>query len=500
MAGLGLTVQQKLQAKLTPSQLMVIRMLELPTMELQQRITEELQVNPALEEGPDPEAREQETPESDGEDEMLYDDLEESYRMDEENRREYDAADDDYEPILYGSGSGSGEYENDYSSRELPYGGDGLIDYLKSQVYLTHMTKPQRHIAKWVLGNIDDDGYLRRTTEQLVDDLAFQEGLQVSDEEMADIVGQIKQFDPPGIAAATLQECLLTQLRQKEQTPPVMLAQRVLTRAFKAFSKRNYDQVMQRLHITEDAFREAVAEIMRLNQSPTNAFASTDMDSRRTMIIPDFEVRMHDGQLRINLLTDDLPEIHINADYPRMLQDMREQRKNAADKEKAREAVEFIRTNIQQASTFIDAIRQRNETLLMTMTAIVEKQKAFFMEGDEALIQPLVLQDVADMIQMDASTVSRACNNKYVRTDYGVYPLKFFFSEVRMPNEQGEVSTRAIKQQLRELVDEEDKTAPLSDDQLVEQLAVCGYTVARRTVAKYREQLNIPVARLRREI
>ena len=237
MAGLGLTVQQKLQAKLTPSQLMVIRMLELPTMELQQRITEELQVNPALEEGPDPEAREQETPESDGEDEMLYDDLEESYRMDEENRREYDAADDDYEPILYGSGGGNGEYENDYSSRELPYGGDGLIDYLKSQVYLTRMTKPQRHIAKWVLGNIDDDGYLRRTTEQLVDDLAFQEGLQVSDEEMADIVGQIKQFDPPGIAAATLQECLLTQLRQKEQTPPVMLAQRVLTRAFKYTSQ-----------------------------------------------------------------------------------------------------------------------------------------------------------------------------------------------------------------------------------------------------------------------
>ena len=498
MAGLGLTVQQKLQAKLTPSQLMVIRMLELPTVELQQRITEELQVNPALEEGPDPASREPETPESNGEDEMLYDDVEESYRMDEENRREYDAADDDYEPIYYGSGLG--DYANDFSSRELPYGGDGLIDYLKSQVYLTRMTKPQRHIAKWVLGNIDDDGYLRRTTEQLVDDLAFQEGLQVSDEEMADIVGQIKQFDPPGIAAATLQECLLTQLRQKEQTPPVVLAQRVLTRTFVAFSKHNYEQVLQRLHITEDAFREAVAEIMRLNQSPTNAFSCSEVESRRAMLIPDFEVRMQDGQLHVNLLVDDLPEIHVNAEYPHMLQDMREQRKTAADKEKAREAVEFIRTNIQQATTFIDAIRQRNDTLLRTMTAIVHKQKAFFVEGDETLIEPLVLQDVADMIQMDASTVSRACNNKYVRTDYGIYPLKFFFSEVRMPNEQGEVSTRAIKQQLRELVDEEDKKAPLSDDQLVEQLAVCGYTVARRTVAKYREQLNIPVARLRREI
>ena len=497
MSSLSLTQQQKLQTKLTPAQLQVIRMLELPTVELQQRIVEELQQNPVLEEGPDPEELERERLEHEDEDDEAYGELEDSYREAEQDRRDYDAADDDYEPILY---SNNGGYEADAGTREIPYGGDSLIDYLKSQVYLTKMTKPQRHIAKWVLGNIDEDGYLRRTTEQLVDDLAFQEGLSVSDEQMADIVRQIKEFDPPGIASATLQECLLTQLDQKEQTESVQHAKIILTRGFKAFSKRNYDKLMQQLGMDEETFRAAVNEITRLNQSPTNAFEANAMDSSRSAIIPDFEVTQQDGKLRVSLLTGDLPEIHVSEDYKLMLDQMKDQLQHSRDKQRDREAMSFIRTNISQASLFIDAIRQRNITLLQTIRAIAKYQEDFFLEGDESLIRPMGLQDIAQEVGVDVSTISRACNNKYVQTDFGVLPLKFFFSEMMLNTEGEEVSTRAIKGLMRQLVDEEDKTSPLSDDQLVEQLRQHGYNVARRTVAKYRDMLDIPVARLRRKI
>ena len=472
MSSLSLVQQQKLQTKLSPAQIQLIRMLELPTVDLQKRINEELQENPVLEEGVD--SNELEQVKDDAFDEGDYGD-DDRYRDIEQDMRDYGAADDDYEPIM-SHGSQGGGYEGS-GSREIPYGGEGLIDYLKSQVYLTKMTKPERHIAKWVLGNIDEDGYLRRTTEQLVDDLAFQESLIVSDEEMAAIVAQIKAFDPPGIASADVQECLLTQLKHKEQSESVELAQKILSKHYGEFTKRHYEKVQQALGVTEEKFRAAVNEITHLNQSPTNAFTSTAIENNTSAIIPDFEVINYDGKLRVSVMTGDIPSLHVSDDYQQMLSQL--------DSKKDKEA---------------DAIQKRNETLLKTITALAHLQKDFFMEGDESLIKPLVLQDIADAIHMDLSTVSRACNNKYVQTDFGIYPLKFFFSEALKDTEGADVSTRAIRQALREVIDTEDKTAPLGDEQIVEMLRERGLVVARRTVAKYRDLMGIPVARMRKEI
>ena len=486
MSSLSLVQQQKLQTKLSPAQIQLIRMLELPTVDLQKRINEELQENPVLEEGVDPNELEQEKDEN-YEDEY---DVEDRYRDVEEDMRDYGAADDEYEPIVSHGSQGS-SYEGS-GSREIPYGGEGLIDYLKSQVYLTKMTKPERHIAKWVLGNIDDDGYLRRTIEQLVDDLAFQESLIVSDEEMANIVNQIKQFDPPGIASADVQECLLTQLKHKEQTESVELAEKILSKYYGEFTKRHYERVQQSLGVSEEEFRAAVNEITRLNQSPTNAFTSTAIENNTATIIPDFEVINYDGKLRVSVMTGDIPSLHVSDDYQQML--------NQLDSKRDKEAVRFIKNNITSATLFIDAIQKRNETLLKTITAIAHYQKDFFMEGDESLLKPLVLQDIAEATQMDLSTISRACNNKYVQTDYGIFPLKFFFSESLKDSEGADVSTRAIRQAIREIIDAEDKTSPLGDEQIVEMLRERGLIVARRTVAKYRDSMDIPVARMRKEI
>lgn len=486
MASLSLVQQQKLQTKLSPAQIQLIRMLELPTVDLQKRINEELQENPVLEEGADPN-------ELDSVQDELYEEddygTEDRYREAEEDLRDYGAADDTYEPIM--SHGGSSNYEGS-GSREIPYGGEGLIDYLKSQVYLTKMTKPERHIAKWVLGNIDEDGYLRRTIEQLVDDLAFQESLIVSDEQMADIVAQIKSFDPPGIASADVQECLLTQLKHKEQTEPVALATRILTKYYGEFTKRHYERVQQALGVSEEQFRAAVNEITHLNQSPTNAFTSSAMESHTSAIIPDFEVINYEGKLRVSTLTGDIPSLHVSDDYKQML--------NQLDSKRDKEAVRFIKNNITSATLFIDAIQKRNETLMKTITAIAHFQKDFFMEGDESLLKPLVLQDIAEATQMDLSTISRACNNKYVQTDFGIFPLKFFFSESLKDTEGTDVSTRAIRQALREIIDAEDKTNPLGDEQIVELLRQRGLIVARRTVAKYRDLMDIPVARMRKEL
>ena len=358
------------------------------------------------------------------------------------------------------------------------------------------MTKPQRHIAKWVLGNIDDDGYLRRTVEQLVDDLSFQENLTVSDEEMADIVNQIKQFDPPGVAAANLQECLLTQLHRKPQTPAIELATKILECHFEAFSKHHFDKVIQRLGVSEPQFKDAVNEILRLNQKPANAFSGTAYDTQRTTIIPDFYIENRDGELILTLNTGDIPELHVSREYS----DMLDQYSKGKQTTETKEAMRFIRNKLDSARWFIDAIRQRNETLTRTMTAIMQFQHDFFMEGDETCLRPMILQDIADRTGYDVSTISRVSNSKYVQTQFGIYPLKYFFSE-SMTNTKGEeVSTREIKHILLEIIDKEDKKEPLNDDRLVEMFGEHGYKIARRTIAKYREQLGIPVARLRRSV
>ncbi len=525
MQSTSLTQQQKLQTKLSPTQIQVIRMLELPSVELPQRINEELQENPALEEGSD--EKEQwaaENGQDGGEaraDEGQWGDEDRSERGEEgadsgADDRYEDAGSDRYEDALqnedfnyeqyvsddetpeymYRSSNGQGADDGGQWTTDIPVtGGASLLEELKAQIYLTKMTKPQRHIAKWVIGNIDDDGYLRRTVEQLVDDLSFQEGLVVSDEEMADIVRQIKEFDPAGVASANLQECLLTQLRRKTQDETTLLAERILEKHFETFTKHHFNKIIQREGCSEEAFQAAVDEILHLNQKPANAFTGNVVyESHRSTIIPDFIVENRDGELILTLNTGDIPELHVSKEYSSMLEHYSKGKQTNADKE----AVKFIRSKIDAARWFIDAIRQRNETLTRTMTSIMQFQQEWFQEGDEGSLKPMILQDIAERTGYDVSTISRVSNSKYVQTQFGIYPLKYFFSE-SMTNAQGEeVSTREIKRLLQETVSQEDKSKPLNDDQLVEVLEKEGYVIARRTVAKYREQMGIPVARLRK--
>lgn len=497
--GLQQTLTQT--TKLSPQQIQVIRMLELPSIELNQRINEELQENPALEEGLGDEGIR-------GLEGDNFDEFEDGYLADDgydEGRQRDPLQNEDFNYEQYISDDETPGYmlRQTYSApdedrREVPIiGGSSLIEELKAQIYLTSMTKPQRHIAKWVLGNIDDDGYLRRTTEQLVDDLMFQEQIDVTDAEMEDIVRQIKQFDPPGIASANLQECLLKQLEVKTpRTESVQLAQTILTHHFEAFSKHHFDKIIQRLGCSEEAFQEAVQEILHLNQKPANAFTGSVYETQRETIIPDFTIEERDDELFVVLNTGDIPELHVSRDYTAML----EEYSNLPKTDENKQATQFIKQKLDSAQWFIDAIKQRNETLMKTMTAILRFQYDFFLDGEETSLKPMILQDIADRTGYDVSTISRVSNSKYVETRFGIYPLKYFFSESMTNAEGDEVSTREIKKILQEVVDKEDKRNPLTDEQLVDLLKAEGYPIARRTIAKYRDLLGIPVARLRKTL
>jgi RNA polymerase sigma-54 factor len=503
MQTIGLNQNLVQTTKLSPTQIQVIRMLELPSIELGQRINEELVENPALEEG-----REEGVSELGNEGVNEFDEFDDNYMPDDgydDGRQRDPLQNEDFNYEQYVSDDETPSYmlHQQYSApdedrREVPIiGGSSLIEELKSQIYLTNMTKPQRHIAKWVLGNIDDDGYLRRTTEQLVDDLSFQEQISITDDEMAEIVRQIKQFDPPGIASANLQECLLKQLEVKSpQTEAVQLAHTIIANHFEAFSKHHFDKIKLKLNCTDEQFQAAVQEIVHLNQKPANAFTGSMYETQRETIIPDFTIEERDEELYVVLNTGDIPELHVSREYSDMLADYSAMPQTPQNKQ----AAQFIRSKLDAARYFIDAIKQRNETLMKTMTAILKFQYDFFLDGEETSLKPMILQDIADRTGYDVSTISRVSNSKYVQTRYGIYPLKYFFSESMTNAEGDEVSTREIKKIMQEVVDAEDKRNPLTDEQLVEALAEHGYPIARRTVAKYRDLLGIPVARLRKTV
>lgn len=482
---LSLTQQQRQQIKLSPAQIQAMRMLELPACELQARINEELQSNPALEEGRET-IDELEFGEQDPQDGEYVNPL----QNDDFNYDDY-VQDDDTRETQAGSASRPHE--------DIPFSmGTSFAEYLKSQIYLTQMDKPDRHIAKFVVGNIDDDGYLRRTTEELVDDLSFREGLVVPDEKMAGIVEQIKDFDPVGVGAYDLQECLLIQLHKKEQTPSIELAITILTNHYDAFHRHQFGKICQRLAISEEQFKEATNEIRHLNPRPGNAWMGTVIDRNQSIVIPDFIVEQEDDDLIITLNNGNISELHISQEYQQMLEDF--SHTTSQNNAQIREAARFVKTNIDNAKYFIDAIRQRNETMLRTIEVLVALQREFFLHGDSMYLKPLTLKDVADRTGYDISTISRTFSNKYVQTEFGMFPLKYFFSD-KIANSQGtEISTREIKQKLREVIEQEDKTNPVTDDQLVEIMHESGYPIARRTVAKYREQMEIPVARLRRQM
>ena len=481
---LTLSQQLKQQLKLSPAQIQAMRLLEVPACELQACINEELQKNPALEEGMDQNA------EVELNDTNQQDEYTNPLQNDDFNYDDYVQDDDMHESSL---STGGRPHE------DIPFSmGTSFAEYLKSQIYLTKMDKPDRHIAKFVVGNIDEDGYLRRTVEELVDDLSFREGLQVTDEKMFEIVEQVKQFDPDGVGAYDLQECLLIQLRKKEPTTAISLAINILENHFDSFSNRKYAKIMQRMDITEEQLKQATAEIIRLNPRPGSAWIGTVVERNQSIIIPDFIIEQEDNDLTITINQGNIPELHISADYQQMLEaySQPESQNNA----QIREAARFVKTNVENAKYFIDAIRQRNETLMRTIEVLVALQRDFFLQGDSMYLKPLTLKDVADRTGYDVSTISRTFSNKYVKTEFGVFPLKFFFSDKIVNSQGNEISTREIKQKLREVIEQEDKTNPVTDDQLVTIMHESGYPIARRTVAKYREQMNIPVARIRRQL
>jgi RNA polymerase sigma-54 factor len=481
---LTLSQQLKQQLKLSPAQIQAMRLLEVPACELQACINEELQKNPALEEGMDQNA------EVELNDTNLQDEYTNPLQNDDFNYDDY-VQDDDMHESSFSTGGRAHE--------DIPFSmGTSFAEYLKSQIYLTKMDKPDRHIAKFVVGNIDEDGYLRRTVEELVDDLSFREGLQVTDEKMYEIVEQVKQFDPDGVGAYDLQECLLIQLRKKEQTTAISLAINILENHFDSFSNRKYAKIMQRMDITEEQLKQATAEIIRLNPRPGSAWIGTVVERNQSIIIPDFIIEQEDNDLTITINQGNIPELHISADYQQMLEAYSHpESQNSAQ---IREAARFVKTNVENAKYFIDAIRQRNETMMRTIEVLVALQRDFFLQGDSMYLKPLTLKDVADRTGYDVSTISRTFSNKYVQTEFGVFPLKFFFSDKIVNSQGNEISTREIKQKLREVIEQEDKTNPITDDQLVTIMHESGYPIARRTVAKYREQMNIPVARIRRQL
>jgi RNA polymerase sigma-54 factor len=479
-------LQQKLQQKLSPAQIQVIKMLEVPTLELEERIRQELEENPALEDGP----------ELDSETEEHDDDLnaEDGGNNDDIDLDEY-MADDDIPDYKLKANNTS----KDDKHEDIPFTvGMTFHEYLMDQVGLLQLTEKERLLIEYVIGNIDDEGYLRRTPEAMVDDIVFQAGVQTTDEEMIHMIGQVQQFDPAGVGACNLQECLMLQLERKHSTVNVELAKRIIAEYFEEFSKKHYDKILRGLDIDDRMLKTVMNEIIHLNPKPGNAWGGNVLEKSMGTIVPDFILENDEGQLSVHLNNSNIPELRVNSTYNEMFKDYAANKQNQTREMK--DAVMFVKQKIDSARWFIDAIKQRQQTLLTTMMAIVELQKEFFIEGDDTYLKPMILKDIADRTGYDISTISRVSNSKYIQTEFGIFPVKYFFSE-SMTNDSGEeVSTREIKQILLECVENEDKRKPMNDDILAEVLKTKGYIIARRTVAKYREQLNIPVARMRKEI
>jgi RNA polymerase sigma-54 factor len=476
-----------LQQKLSPAQIQVIKMLEVPTLELEERIHQELEENPALEEGREPDEND------DG--------------FDEDSEPNDDGGNnDDFDPEEYMADEDIPDYKlkanntsKDEKREEIPFSiGTTFHEYLTEQLQLLKLDERERMIAEYVIGNIDDEGYLRRPPESMVDDIMFQTGENTTDEEVIKIIKLVRTFEPAGVCAQNLQECLLMQLERKTPTPEIALAKTVLSNFFEEFSKKHYDKIIKYLNIDDVQLKSAAAEIVRLNPKPGNAWGGNILEKSMDIIVPDFILESDEEKLSVRLNNSNVPELRVSRTYNNMFKDYAANKKNQSGQMK--DAVMFVKQKIDAARWFIDAIIQRHNTLLTAMTAIVEFQREFFLTGDERLIKPMILEDIANITGYDISTISRVSKGKYIQTEFGVYEVKYFFSEA-MTNDRGdEVSTREIKKILQDCVEGENKRKPLNDDRLALLLKQKGYPIARRTVAKYREQLNIPVARLRREI
>jgi RNA polymerase sigma-54 factor len=485
MQKLGLS--QSLQQKLSPQQIQFIKLLQVPTAELENRIEEELEVNPALEEGEDQEAPAESSNENEAEE------YPESSGSEEEIDIKDYLRDDDYSGYKM---QGDGDDDDD---REMPIPmATSLHEQLMSQLDFMGLDERQYAIGKQLIGSIESDGYIRRELEAIVNDLAFSQGIETSADEVEAVLKRIQTFDPPGIAARSLQECLLLQLDRMDNGHDidVAVAKKIIAECFDEFTKKHYQKIQKKLDTEDEDFvRDAIDLIVKLNPKPGGGGLVTM--AKNQYIIPDFILTNNNGKLELALNSRNAPELRISRSYTEMFKAY--DKSNKKDK-KLKEAVTFVKQKLDAAKWFIDAIKQRQQTLLRTMRAIVDFQYDFFLEGDETKLKPMILKDIAGMINMDISTVSRVASSKAVQTDFGIYPLKYFFSEGISTDSGEEVSSREVKQIIKDIIDAEDKNKPLSDDKLEKILNDKGYNIARRTVAKYREQLNIPVARLRKEI
>jgi RNA polymerase sigma-54 factor len=477
--------QLKLQQKLSPQQIQLMKMIQLPVQELEQRIKQEIEENPALQEGSEPEIR-------DTYDDLQDDDSSDFIEADDINIDAY-LTDDDTPDYKYNANN----YSDDDDEPRFQHAVSGTFhEGLLDQLHVTPASGNMRTLAEYLIGAMDDDGYIRRELRNIVDDLAFTRNIITSEEELEEALKLVQSLDPAGIGARDLQECLWLQLDRKPVNAAVQDAMLILEEAFEAFTKKHFSKIQRKLGLSESSLARAIDQITHLNPKPGG---STDRTTVQTSaVVPDFVVTIENGEPQLMLNSRNAPDLNINRGYRDMLEDFNKRRKDANRAEK--EAVLFVKQKLDSAKWFIDAIKQRQETLYLTMSAITTRQKEFFVTGDERYLNPMILKDVADDIQMDISTVSRVANSKFVQTPYGTLPLKFFFSE-SMKNDQGEdVSTRKIKSILEELVEKEDKRHPITDEKLGQMLKERGFPIARRTVAKYREQLNIPVARLRKSL
>jgi len=490
---LSQSLQQKLLQKLSPQQIQLMKLLQVPTANLEERIKEELEENPALEVDEEKEEFEEK----------------EEYNAEEEYEKEPDGSNDEYENIDISEYVHEGDddiadyklrddnYPDADEERTIPHKIEtSFYEVLLDQLGLLNLDEKEKRIAEQIVGSIDEDGYLRRETNAIVDDLAFRQNIISNAEEVESIIKKIQHFDPAGVAARDLQECLLLQLyRQKDEGKHVEIAITALTKYFDEFTKKHYEKIQRGLGLDDDQLKEVMQYIIRLNPKPGGNVG--EINKAESYVVPDFFILNSNGKLELTLNSKNAPELRISEGYREMLKEY--DRGSKKDK-RQKEAVLFIKQKIDAAKWFIDAIKQRQHTLLSTMTAIMNHQHDFFLTGDETNLKPMILKDIAEKTGLDISTVSRVANSKFVQTEFGTYRLKFFFSESLSTESGEEVSTREVKKILSDLIEGENKKKPLSDERLTELLQEKGYNIARRTVAKYREQLNIPVARLRKEL
>ncbi len=489
-----LSLNQSLQQRLSPQQIQFIKLLQIPTAELDARIEEELEINPALEEGQEDwqETSDRDEYDDDYGDEGDFDDDDHFTETHKEVDIESYLHDDEIHGYkMQGDGGGQGDEDRDFPLANI----STLTDLLIQQLGYLRLDEREQIIGNQLIGSVESDGYIRRPMQSIVNDLAFIQGVYTDVAEVEAVLKKVQSFDPPGIGARTLQECLLLQLDRKEtHDPNVQNAIRIVDDFFDEFSKKHYDKIQKRIEISDDEMKAAIKLITKLNPKP----GGSESDSGWVQyLIPDFIVYNNNNKLEVTLNSKNAPELKISRSFADMLDTY-----DKSDKQNRmiRETVQFIKQKLDSAKWFIDAIKQRQNTLMKTMSAIVVYQREFFLEGDESKLRPMILKDIANRIEMDISTVSRVANSKSVQTEFGIYPLKYFFSEGIATDSGEDASSREVKNILKEMIENEPKKNPLSDDKLEKMLNLKGYNIARRTVAKYREQLNIPVARLRKQL